>query len=234
MRGLIISAAVLTAGVACGVGLGFGGFGGVALPTGGMASDLVLYYQFGGSSGDVGFQGGNMAASAQFGGRVYVVVLPYLEVEGDFAYHLNHPQKDWDIPTFDEPAYRVIPLTAGANYVYRTGPMAFYGSGGFGYYLAKGELTATLDVPPFGEIDISGDLIANKVGFYGGGGFRYYFGRLALDAGPRFHFVPNEGTYEVDMKYGFGPVGGSVPIEVEKGFNDSFVDILVGASYYFL
>ena len=66
------------------------------------------------------------------------------------------------------------------------------------------------------------------------GGFRYYFGKFALDAGPRFNYVLNDGTYDVDMEYNVGFFRGSVPFEVEKGFNDSFVDILVGANYYFM
>jgi hypothetical protein len=234
MKGLTALTAILTAGAACGLGFGAGGLGGIALPTGEMASDYVLYYQYTPSGGSLGFDGGNMRAGAKLGGRAYLTVLPYLEVEAAFAYHFNHAQKDWDVPAFDEPEYRIIPVTAGANYVLRSGPVALYASGGAGYYLARGTLSGTFNVPPFGDVEFSGDLTANKAGFYVGGGFRYYFGRFALDAGPRFHYVLNDGTYDVDMEYDIGLFRGSVPFEVEKGFNDSFVDILVGASYYFI
>ena len=234
MRRLTALTAILAAGAAWGLGFGAGGFGGVALPTGEMASDYVLYYQYTPSGGSVGFDGGNMKAGAKLGGRVFLGLLPNLEVEAAFAYHFNHAQKDWDVPAFDEPKYRIMPLTAGANYVLHSGPVALYASGGAGFYLAKGTLTGTFRVPPFGDVEFSGDLIANKPGFYVGGGFRYYFGRFALDAGPRFNYVPNDGTYDVDMEYDIGFFRGSVPFAVEKGFNDSFVDILVGASYFFM
>ena len=234
MKGLAALTAILTAGAACGLGFGVGGFGGAALPTGGMASDLVLYYQYTPFGGNVGFEGGNMKAGAKLGARAYLAVLPGLEVEAALAYHFNHPQQDWDIPTFDEPTYRIIPLTAGANYVVRSGPVALYAAGGLGYYFAKGTLTATVNVPPYGDIKLSGDMSVNKPGFYVGGGFRYYLGKFALDAGPRFNYVLNDGAYDVDMEYDVGFFRGSVPFEVEKGFNDSFVDILVGANYYFM
>lgn len=234
MRRLTALMAILAAGAAGGLGLGAGGFGGAALPTGGMASDYVLYYQYTPNGGNVGFDGGNMKAGAKLGARAYLTVLPYLEVEAAFSYHFNHAQKDWDVPAFDEPTYRIIPLTGGVNYVVRSGPAALYASGGAGYYFARGTLSATFNAPPYGDVEFSGDLTANKPGFYVGGGFRYYFGRFALDAGPRFNYVLNDGTYDVDMEYDLGFIRGSVPFEVEKGFNDSFVDILVGASYFFM
>ena len=230
-----IAAGILLSASACfAVSVGVGVFGGAALPTGDMASDLVLYYQYTPFGGNVGFEGGNMKAGAKLGARAYLAVVAGLEVEAALAYHFNHPQQDWDIPTFDEPTYRIIPLTAGANYVVRSGPVALYAAGGLGYYFAKGTLTATVNVPPYGDIKLSGDMSVNKPGFYVGGGFRYYLGKFALDAGPRFNYVANDGAYDVDMEYDVGFFRGSVPFEVEKGFNDSFVDILVGANYYFM
>ncbi|MGD8717513.1 MAG: hypothetical protein PVH29_01705 [Candidatus Zixiibacteriota bacterium] len=234
MRNLITAAMILAAGSVYGIGVGLGGFGGVSLPLGDMAADRNVFYQYTGTGGQVGFEGGEMKAAVKLGTRALVAVLPYLEIEGGFAYHLNYPQQDWDVPSFDEPTYRIIPITVGANYVYRHGPTAFYAGGGAGYYLAKGTLSATFNLPPYGDVEFSGDMTANNLGFYGGGGFRYHFGNFSLDAGPRFHYVPNEGTYDVDMKYGIGPFGGSVPFEVEKGFNDTFVDVVVGVNYYFI
>ncbi len=229
---LIIAAGAFTAAYASAVGVG--AYGGAALPTGDMAADLVIYYQYSPWGGSVAYKSGDMAAAATLGARAYLGVFAGLEVEAALGYHLNHSQKDWDIPNVDEPSYRIIPLTAGANYVVRAGPVALYAAGGGGYYLAKGTLSATFDAPPFGPVKFAGDMNVNKPGFYAGGGFRYYLGEFSVDVGPRFNYVMNDGTYDVDMEYNVGGFGGSVPFKVEKGFNDSFVDILVGANYYFL
>jgi hypothetical protein len=234
MKKLALVPAIIAAGAAHGLGIGAGAFGGAALPTGGMAADLALYYPYSPSGGNVGYDGGDMKASAKLGARAYLGVLPGLEVEAAFAYHFNHPQKDWNIPNVDEPSYRIIPITAGANYVVPVGPVALYGGGGGGYYLAKGTLGGSLDVPPFGDVKFTGDMNVNKPGFYVGGGLRYYLGKFSLDVGPRFNYVMNDGTYDVDVEYNVGGFRGSIPFEVEKGFNDSFVDILVGANYYFM
>ena len=231
---LIVTAATLAASGAYALSFGAGAFGGAALPTGGMAADLVLYYQYTPSGGSVGYKGGDMKASPKMGARAYLGVLPGLEIEAAFGYHFNHPQKDWNVPIFDEPSYRIIPITAGANYVIPVGPIALYAAGGGGYYLAKGTLRGSFKVPLFGDVKLSGDMNVNKPGFYAGGGLRYYLGKFSLDVGPRFNYVMNDGTYDVDMEYNVGGFGGSVPFEVEKGFNDSFVDILVGVNYYFI
>jgi hypothetical protein len=231
---LIVTAATLAASAAYAISFGAGAFGGAALPTGDMAADLVLYYQFAPSGGSVGYEGGDMKAGAKLGARAYLGVLPGLEIEASFGYHFNHPQKDWNVPSVDEPTYRIIPITAGANYVVPVGPIALYAAGGAGYYLAKGTLEASFNVPPFGDVKFTGDMNVNKPGFYVGGGLRYYLGKFSLDVGPRFNYVMNDGTYDVDMEYNVGGFGGSIPFEVEKGFNDSFVDVLVGANYYFM
>ena len=233
LRGIAVG--MLLWGSACfAVGVGVGVFGGAALPTGDMAADLVLYYQYTPFGGSVGYKGGDMKASPKMGARAYLGVLPALEIEAAFSYHFNHPQKDWNIPNFDEPSYRIIPITAGANYVIPVGPIALYAAGGGGYYLAKGTLEGSFNVPPFGDVKLSGYMSVNKPGFYAGGGLRYYLGKFSLDVGPRFNYVMNDGTYEVDMEYNVGGFGGSVPFEVEKGFNDSFVDIFFGVNYYFI
>jgi hypothetical protein len=234
MKQLITAAMILAAGCVYGVGVGLGGFGGISFPLGDMTADKDLYYQYTASGGNIGFGGGDMKSAVKLGTRALITVLPYLEIEGGLAYHLNYPQRDWDVPALDEPTYRIIPITVGANYVYRKGPAAFYAGGGAGYYLAKGTLTGTFNVPPYGDVELSGDMTANGIGLYVGGGFRYHFGSFSLDGGPRFNYVPNEGTYDVDMEYGIGPFRGSVPFEVEKGFNDTFLDVVVGVNYFFL
>ncbi len=211
MRKLTVLAALgLVAAAAYGVGFGFGGFGGIALPMGDMASE----------------DGSNLGMSPKFGGKVLIGVMPALDVEVAFAYHLNHKQKDWEtIEGVDEPKTTIIPITFGANYKLMFDSMGVYFGGGGGFYMQKMGDTGGFLGEPF-----SYDLEMNKPGIYVGGGFLYSFGSLALDISPRFNYVMNSGDYDLDVTVG----GQTQSFTVTKDYKDMYVDVLFGVDYFFM
>ncbi|MEE9456338.1 MAG: hypothetical protein V3W11_04205, partial [bacterium] len=180
MRKLTVLLALgLVATAAYGISFGFGGFGGIALPMGDMAAED--------DEATEAWEGSNLGMSPKFGGKVLIGVMPALDVEVAFAYHLNHKQKNWEaIEGVDEPKTTIIPITFGANYKLMFDSMGVYFGGGGGFYMQKmGDTGVFLGVP------FSYDLEMNKPGIYFGGGFLYSFGKFALDVSPRFNYIMN-------------------------------------------
>jgi hypothetical protein len=208
----------LVAASAYGIGMGFGGFGGIALPMGDMAAEDDEMAE--------GWQGGDLGMSPKFGGKVLIGVMPMLDVEVAFAYHLNHKMKNWEEEEgIDEPKTTIIPITFGANYKLMFDSMGVYFGGGAGFYMEKMTQSGTiLGIPYEAEASI------NKPGIYFGGGFMYSFGKLALDVNPRFNYVMNSGDVEVDMT----AEGETETVTVTKDYKDMYVDVLFGVDYFFM
>ena len=210
----------IAAASAYGIGLGAGGFGGIALPMGDMASE----------------DGSNLGMSPKFGGKALIGVIPALDVEVAFAYHLNHPPKDWvDIPGIDEPKTTLIPITFGANYKLMFDSMGVYFGGGGGFYMMETGVTGKFKIPEEEEfVTFSEDLKINKPGIYFGGGFLYSFGNLALDVSPRFNYVMNSGDYDLEYEVTFEGKTYSGTLPWEKDYKDMYVDVLFGVDYFFM
>jgi hypothetical protein len=119
------------------VSLGVGVFGGVAMPTGKMATweiPDVLPNQPGYSP----FTGSDMALSPKFGVKAIIGFGRGWEAEAAVAYHLGHGVKDWQENDFlEEPKSTLIPITVGANYRFNFGKLGLYAGAGGGYYLEK-------------------------------------------------------------------------------------------------
>jgi hypothetical protein len=142
MKKLASLAILLTAAAAYGVGFGFGGFGGIALPMGSMAAEDDEQSE--------AVDGGNLGMSPKFGGKVLIGVMPALDVEVAFAYHLNHKQKTWEeMAGIDEPKTTLIPITFGANYKLMFDSMGVYFGGGGGFYMEKVQDTVEIEGVPF-------------------------------------------------------------------------------------
>lgn len=209
-RWKVLAALGLAAASAYGVGVGAGGFGGIALPMGDMASE----------------DGSNLGMSPKFGGKVLIGVLPPLDVEVAFGYHLGHKQNDWEaIEGIDEPKTTIIPITFGANYKLMFGNMGAYFGGGGGFYMQTWQFAGEILTVPF-----SAELKMNKPGIYVGGGFLYSFGKMAIDVSPRFNYIMNSGDYDLDVTV----QGQTVPITVNKDYKDMYVDVLFGVDYFFM
>ncbi len=211
-------AILLTAATAYGVGFGFGGFGGIALPMGSMAAEDDEQSE--------ALEGGDLGMSPKFGGKVLIGVMPALDVEVAFAYHLNHKQKNWEtIEGIGEPKTTLIPITFGANYKLMFDGMGVYFGGGGGFYMEKVQDTVAFLAAP-----VLFELSMNKPGFYVGGGFLYSFGNLALDVNPRFNYIMNSGDYDVDLTVD----GETISFPITKDYKDMYVDVLFGVNYYFM
>jgi hypothetical protein len=219
MKRLAPLAILLTVAAAYGVGFGFGGFGGIALPMGDMAAEDD-------EQTEDALEGSDLGMSPKFGGKVLIGVMPALDVEVAFAYHLSHKQKNWEtVPGIDEPKTTLIPITFGANYKLMFDSMGVYFGGGGGFYMEKVQ-----DTGEFRGVPFSFEVSANKPGIYFGGGFLYSFGSLALDVSPRFNYVMNSGDYDVDVTV----AGQTQSFPVTKDYKDMYVDVLVGLNYYFI
>ncbi len=214
----VLTALGLVAATAYGIGFGFGGFGGIAIPIGDMASEDVVTTE--------GWEGGDLGVSPKFGGKVLIGFIPELDVEVAFAYHVNHKEKDWvDIAGIDEPKTTIIPITFGANYKLMFDNMGVYFGGGGGFYMEKLEDTGVYETVPF-----SLELKVNKPGVYFGGGFLYSFGNLALDISPRFNYIMNDGDYDLDVTVG----STTQSFTVTKDYKNMYVDVHFGVNSYFM
>ena len=175
--------------------------------------------------------GGDLGMSPKFGGKVLIGVMPALDVEVAFAYHLNHKQKNWEeVEGVDEPTTTIIPITFGANYKLMFGSMGVYFGGGGGFYMMSMSSAMTIEIPPLPPVTGEFDLSMNKPGIYVGGGFMYSFGKLALDVSPRFNYVMNDGDYDVDVTVN----GETFTGKIEKDYKDMYVDVLFGVDYFFM
>jgi hypothetical protein len=209
----------LAATGALALGLGVGGFGGVALPTGDMADE----------------DHGDMETSPKFGGKFLLEPIPLLELEAAVAYHTGHHFKDWtDVAGVEEPSTKVVPITFGANVKYQSDVLGVYVGGGFGYYLSTVGISGATVVPIIGAVSWSSDTNVNSFGLYWSGGVLLRFGRVAVDINPRYNYLLNDGTYDVTYNWSWGGFTGSGTDTYEKDWKDTYVDIIVGVNYYFL
>ncbi len=229
-----IAVAILLSASACfAVGLGVGVFGGVAMPTGKMAT----WENSLGELGDNPLTGSDMGLSPKFGAKAIIGFGRGWEAEAAVAYHLGHGVKDWQENDFlEEPKSTLIPVTVGANYRFNFGDLGLYAGGGGGYYFEKlkgGILTepATMDATYF-----TTDVSLNGPGLYVGGGVTYAFGRFALDVSPRYNVIFNDGRFDMEA-WGWSPNGNKYFIQamgINKDYNDTYLDVLVGVNYYFM
>jgi hypothetical protein len=215
------------------VGVGVGVFGGVAMPTGKMAT----WENSIGELGDNPLTGSDMALSPKFGAKAIIGFGRGWEAEAAVAYHLGHGVKDWQENDFlEEPKSTLIPVTVGANYRFNFGKLGLYAGAGGGYYFEKlkgGILTmpATMDATYF-----TTDVSLNGPGLYVGGGVTYAFGRFAFDVSPRYNVIFNDGRFDMEA-WGWSPNGNRYFIQamgIDKDYNDTYLDVLVGVNYYFM
>jgi len=220
----------LAASGAFALGLGVGGFGGVALPAGEMANNTWVGY------------GGGMEASSQLGVKLLLEVTPVLGLEAAGAYQpdfrFNHPEELYYNTRSTVPS---IPMTFGAHLKYRSGSLAVYGGGGAGYYLSRVKFSDYVLGPNGTEIPWETTAAINAPGFYASAGVLMAFGKFALDVNPRYTFVLNEGEYDYTYEWGGGTQAQAGPGSSGSGsgtyykpWNDSYFNVLVGVNYYFM
>jgi len=233
MARIILVGVLLSAAACFAVNVGVGVFGGVAMPTGKMGT----WENSVGELGENPLTGSDLGLSPKFGAKAIISLWRGLEAEAAVAYHLGHPVKDWkDNPFLEEPKSTLIPITVGANYKFGLANAGLYAGGGFGYYLLNlkgGILTrpATMNAMYY-----TTDVSLNAPGVYFGGGFTYSLGNFALDVNPRFNYVFNSGPFDFDGE-GWSEDDSRYVLQyrgVEKEYNDTYVDVLVGLNYYFL
>lgn len=230
-RWTVLVVLALAAASAYGIGMGAGGFYALSMPMGDVADNY-----------DMGIIG--------FGGKVMVGVMPMLNVDVGFGYHMKY-KGNWDgisktvIPPpdapessgFPEPAdiddyyLTTIPITFGVSYPMSFGKMGVYFGGGGAFVMEKYKVgdswTAKFEVtnPPYGYKQKAPEDV-NKLGFYVGGGFKYDItDKLALDVNPRWMMV-------LDAKDAVAndpatPQDESVPATS----NSMFIDFLIGVDY---
>jgi hypothetical protein len=216
----------LMACTAWSIGLGVGGFGGVALPTGDMAAEDDD------TNGD--WDASELGSSPLLGGKILLEVIPMLELEAAVAYHTGHPSDVFtDVSGIDETSATIVPITFGANVKYKTGLLGVYGGGGLGYYFESVEADGNT-VTPLGEYSFEGTTDANGFGLYVSGGVLFNFGKLALDVNPRYHYIMNDGDVEYTATYEWQGFQWSDTETAEKTFGDTYVDIRAGVDYFFL
>ncbi len=222
---MVLVALGLAAASAYGIGVGAGGFYALSLPMGDIADSY-----------DMNIIG--------FGGKVMIGVMPYLNVDVGFGYHMKYKGK-WEgiskaIPAggqgitspaepsdIDDYYLTTIPITFGVSYPMAFDSMGVYFGGGGAFVMETFNVgdswtkPADADPPGFG-MEAPEDV--SKPGFYVGGGFKYYFTpALALDLNPRWMMVmdakdDDAATTDVD----------------ESTTNSMFVDILIGVDYSFM
>lgn len=218
----------VAAASAYGIGVGAGGFYALSLPMGDIADDYGM--------GIIGF-----------GGKVMVGVMPYLNVDVGFGYHMKYKGKweglresiDPPVPgpvrpedllepaDIDDYYLTTIPITFGVSYPMSFGAMGVYVGGGGVFVMEKFKVgdswNGNVWKPPESYAqEVPEDV--SKPGFYVGGGFKYgVTDKLALDINPRWMMVldakeDDAATKDVD----------------ESTSNSMFVDILIGVDYAFM
>ena len=229
-----IAAGMLLWASACfAVGVGVGVFGGVAMPTGKMAT----WENSIGELGDNPLTGSDMGLSPKFGAKAIIGFGRGWEAEAAVAYHLGHGVKDWQENDFlEEPKSTLIPVTVGANYRFNFGKLGLYAGAGGGYYFEKFKggvwWNAAFREPEYFTTDVS----LNGPGLYVGGGVTYAFGPLELDVSPRYNVIFNDSRLYMEG-FGWIPSGKKFLFQfsgVEKDYNDTYFDVLVGLNYYFI
>jgi hypothetical protein len=237
-RWTVLAVLGLAAASAYGVGMGAGGFYALSLPMGDVADNY-----------DMNIIG--------FGGKVMVGVMPYLNVDVGFGYHMKYKGK-WEgisagivapsegagggaAQTYPEPAdiddyyMTTIPITFGVSYPMTFGAMGVYFGGGGAFVMEKFKVgdswTATpwkVDAAPYAYAQEAPEDVS-KPGFYVGGGFKYGFtDKLGLDINPRWLMV-------LDAKDAVDDDPNTPEDEtVPATSNSMFVDILIGVDYAFM
>jgi opacity protein-like surface antigen len=229
MKKVAAIAALLTASVAYGMGMGAGGFYALSMPMGDVADNYEM--------GIIGF-----------GGKAMIGVMPYLNVDVGFGYHMKYKGK-WEgiskgiLPPAEGPAppaypdpddvddyyLTTIPITFGVSYPMTFDSMGVYFGGGGAFVMEKFNVgdswTAAWspDKAPFGYQQTAPEDV-NKPGFYVGGGFKYGFtDKLALDVNPRWMMVLDAKEDDADT-----------PDVDESTSNSMFIDFLIGVDYAFM
>jgi opacity protein-like surface antigen len=218
-RWTVLVALAMAATSAYGIGLGAGGFYALSMPMGDVA-DLYKMNIIG------------------FGGKVMVGVMPMLNVDVGFGYHMKYKNnQELVIPSegpggaalaYDDENWYLttIPITFGASYPMSFGNMGVYFGGGGAFvmetahYEVLDATSATLTTESESE---------SKPGFYAGGGFKYYItDKLALDVNPRWMMV-------LDAKEAAADDPNTPENEtVAETSNSMFIDFLIGVDYAFM
>jgi opacity protein-like surface antigen len=193
----------LMAAAAYGIGMGVGGFYALSLPMGDLADSYKM----------------NVIG---FGGKVMVGVMPYLNVDVGFGYHMKY-ENNADLAAEYDPDnwyLTTIPITFGVSYPLTFDSMGVYFGGGGAFVMEKAYFEIA---DPAGGGVTTGDESVNKPGFYVGGGFKYGFtDKLALDINPRWMMVMDAKDDDPDT------------VVDESTTNSMFVDILIGVDYFFM
>ncbi|HUU57565.1 MAG TPA: hypothetical protein VMW93_09500 [bacterium] len=223
----IILAGVLISAAAClALDVGVGVFGGAAMPTGKM-----------GTAGWTPYEGSNLSWSPKVGAKAIVGLWHGLQAEAAVGYHLGHPPKDWQENDFvEEPASTLVPVTVGANYRFDFGNLGLYAGAGGGYYFEKLKSAISWNYGYQEFIYVSTDVSLNGPGVYFGGGVTYALGPLEVDFSPRYNVVFTPATFDMEG-WGWAPSGRRYYIQatgLEKDYDDTYVDVLVGVNYYFM
>jgi hypothetical protein len=226
MARIILAGVLVSAAAAVALDVGAGVFGGAALPTAKM-----------GTEGLVPYDGSNLAWSPKVGGKVIIGLWRGLEAEAAVGYHLGHPPKDWQENDFvEEKASTLVPITVGANYGLDFGKLGLYAAVGGGYYFQKLKSVVWWNYG-FQEPEyVSTEISLNGPGLYAGGGVTYALGPLEIDFSPRYNVIFTPASFDMEG-FGWAPSGRRSYIQatgIEKDYDDTYVDVLVGLNYYFL
>jgi hypothetical protein len=192
--------------------LGFGVFGGAAVPLDRMGAELGV--------------------SPTIGVKVLWTVpgTEKWEAELDFGYNVGFVAKDTAKPEeggIEVPGTTSIPILVGLNYKDMPEKIGFYLGGGGGANLEKyGAVGQNEPVQPPGAEADAAKADINNVGAYFGAGFLWNFlGAFILDVSPRLNYVPNEGDYKIKT-------GPGTEIPVPKDFKDAYVAVTLGVNGY--
>jgi opacity protein-like surface antigen len=221
----ILLAFGVAAASAYGVGVGVGGFYALSLPMGDVADSY-----------DMCMMG--------FGAKMMLGVMPYLNVDVGFGYHMKYKGK-WEglresiVPPvpgpvgpeeLTEPAdiddyyLTTIPITFGVSYPMTFDSMGVYFGGGGAFVMEKfnagDSWNGDVWKPPESYAQEAPEDL-NKPGLYVGGGFKYAFTeKFALDVNPRWMMVLDAKEDDADTE------------DVDESTSNSmFVDILIGVDY---
>jgi outer membrane protein W len=231
MRKAILAGAVSAASAAWGMGLAVGVFGGTAFPEGDMTATGVRRVCVS------RLEGGDAQPSGKLGGRALLGVTGAVDVEVAASYHFNHDAKSWSsVYSYgEEPTLSLIPVTLGARYNFRAPYGRFYLGAGAGYFFEKLGLSGG-SWYGFGTFDYYGEVAVNAPGAYVAAGITYRVWNLEFEAGPRFTSIWNSGeydyTYEARRVWPTNDFVEVRPCSFVKDYNDTYVDLILGASYY--
>ncbi len=199
----VLTALCLAAASAYGVGVGVGGFYALSMPMGDVADSYKM----------------NIIG---FGGKVMIGVMPMLNVDVGFGYHMKY-ENNQELTagyTDDNWYLTTIPITFGVSYPMKFDSMGVYFGGG-GAFVMKTMNFEIADATGTAYTEESES--ENKPGFYVGGGLQYFFtDALALDVNPRWMML-------LDAK------DDDPETQVDDSISNSmFIDFLIGVDYYFM